>query len=82
MLQKTLFSLRSSKSHHNILSNFQFFYELKSKRSSVLEKFTWGFHFFFHLGFTKDCFYFEGVSKTCESVTEQPLQGMELQEKD
>ena len=68
MLQKTLFSLRSSNSHHNILFNFQFFYELKAKVSSILEKFAWGFHFLFHLGFTKVNFYFEGVSKNCEPV--------------
>ena len=68
MLQETLFSLRSSNPHHNILFNFQFFYELKAKGSSILEKFAWGFRFLFHLGFTKVYFYFEGVSKTCESV--------------
>ena len=64
MLQKTLFSLRSSNTHHNIPFNFQFFYELKAKGSSILEKFAWGFHFLFHLGFTKVYFYFKGVSKT------------------
>ena len=64
MLQKTLFSLRSSNTHHNIPFNFQFFYELKAKGSSVLKKFAWGFHFLFHLGFTKVYFYFKGVSKT------------------
>ena len=68
MLQKTLFSLRNSNTHHNIPFNFQFFYELKAKGSWIREKFAWGFHFLFHLGFTKVYFYFEGVSKNCESV--------------
>ena len=68
MLQKTLFSLRSSNTHHNIPFNFQFFCELKAKSSSILEKFAVGFQFLFHLGFTKVHFYFEGVSKYCESV--------------
>ena len=31
MLQKTLFSLRSSNTRHNIPFNFQFFYQLKAK---------------------------------------------------
>ena len=48
--------------------NFQFFYELKAKGSSIIEKFAWGFHFLVHLGFTKVHFYFKGVSKNCESV--------------
>ena len=68
MLQKTLFSLRSSNAHHNILFNFQFFYELKAKGSPIFEKFALGFNFLFHLGFTKVYFYFEGVSKNCESA--------------
>ena len=68
MLQKTLFSLRNSNTHHNIPFNFQFFYELKAKGSSILEKCAWDFHFLFHLGFTKIYFYFERVSKNCESV--------------
>ena len=68
MLQKIPFSLRSSNTHRNIPFNFQFFYELKAKVLSVLEKFAWGFHFLFHLGFTKVYFYFGGVSKNCESV--------------
>ena len=67
MLQKTLFSLRSPNTYHNIPFNFQFFYELKTKGSSILEKFAWGFHFLFYLGFNKVYFYFEGVSKKCES---------------
>ena len=66
--KKTLFSLRSSNTHHNIPFNFQFFYELKAKGSSILEKCAWDFHFLFHLGFTKVYFYFERVSKNCESV--------------
>ena len=53
MLQKTLFSLRSSNSHHNIPFNFQFFCELKAKGSPVLEKFAWDFQFLFHLGLTE-----------------------------
>ena len=68
MLQKKLFSLRSFNTHHNIPFNFQFFSELKARGSSVLEKFVWGFQFLFHLGFTKVYFYFEGVSKNCDSV--------------
>ena len=68
MLQKTLFSLKSSNTHHNIPFKFQVFFELKAKGSSVLEKFAWGFQFLFHLGFTKFYFYFEGVSKCCESI--------------
>ena len=70
MLQKALFSLRSSNPHHNIIFNFHFLYELKAKGSSILEKVAWGFHLFhlFHLGFAKVYFYFEGVSKNCESV--------------
>ena len=68
MLQKTLFSLRSSNTHHNIPFNFQFFYELKAKASSILKNFARGFHFLFHLGFTKVYLYFEGVPKNCESV--------------
>ena len=68
MLQKTLFSLRSSNLHYKILFNFQFFYELKAKGSSILETFAWGFHFLFYLGFTKVHFYFMGVSKNCETV--------------
>ena len=36
--------------------------------SSILEKFALGFHFLFHLVYTKVHFYFEGVSKNCESV--------------
>ena len=67
-IQKTLFSLRSSNTHNNIPLNFQFFYELKAKGSSVLEKFVWGFHLSFHLGFTKIYFNFKGVSENCESV--------------
>ena len=67
MLQKKLFSVRNSNTHHNIPFDFQFFYELKAKGSSILEKCAWGFHFLFHLGFTKVYFYFEGVSKSCES---------------
>ena len=67
MLQKTLFSLRSSNPHHNISFNFQFS-ELKAKGSSILEKFAWAFQFLFHLGFTKVYFYIEGVSKYCESL--------------
>ena len=66
MLQKILFSLRSSNTHHNIPFNFQFFYELKAKGSSILGKFAWGFHFLFRLSFTKVYFYFDGVSKHCE----------------
>ena len=68
MLQKTLFSLRSSNTHHNIPFNFQFFYELKAKGSSILETFVWGFHFLLHLGFIKVYFYSEGLSQNCESV--------------
>ena len=68
MLQKTLFYLRSSNTHQNIPFNFKFFYELKAKGSSILHQFVWGFHFSFHLGFTKVHFYFKGVSKNCESV--------------
>ena len=68
MLQKTLFSLRNSNTHQSISFNFQFFYGLKAKGSSILEQFAWGFHFLFHLGFTKVYFYFEGVSKNCDSV--------------
>ena len=68
MLQKALFSLISSNPHHNIIFNFHFFYELKAKGSSILEKFAWGFHFLFHLGFAKVYFYFEEISKNCESV--------------
>ena len=68
MLQKTLFSLRSSNTHHNIPFNFQFFCELKAKGLSILKKFVWGFHFLFYLGFTKVYFYFDKVSKNCESV--------------
>ena len=68
MSQKKLFSPRSSNTHHNIPFNFQFFYELKAKGSSILEKCAWCFHFLFNLGFTKAYFYFEGVSKNCESV--------------
>ena len=96
MLQKTLFSLSSSNTHQNIPFNFQFFSELKAKGSSVLKKFTWVFQFLFYLGFTKVYFYFEGVSNTVNLLkkefflklrftpckTEQPLKGMELQEKD
>ena len=95
--KKHFFSRRSSNTHHNISFNFQFFSELKAKGSSILEKFAWGFQFLFHLGFTKVYFYFEGVSKYCESVkkgkfffklgftpckTEQLLKRMELQEND
>ena len=68
MLQKTPFSLKSFNTHHNISFNFQFLYELKAKGSSIFEKFTWGFDFLFHLGFTKVYFYFEGVWKNYESV--------------
>ena len=68
MLQKTLFYLRSSNTHQNIPFNFKFFYELKAKGSSILHQFVWGFHFSFHLSFTKVHFYFKGVSKNCESV--------------
>ena len=68
MLQKTFFSLRSSNTKYNIPFNFQFFYELKAKGSSGLQKFAWGFHVLFHLGFAKVYFDFEGVSKSCESV--------------
>ena len=50
--------------------NFKYFYELKAKGSSILEKFVWGFYFPFYLGFTKIYFYFKGVSKNCESVKE------------
>ena len=53
ILQKILFSLRSSNTHHNIPFNFQFFYELKANGSSILETFAWRFHFLLHLGFTK-----------------------------
>ena len=67
-LQKHFFSLRSSIPHDNIVFDFQFFYDVKAKGSSTLEKFVWGFHFLFHLGFTKVYFYFEGVSKNWESV--------------
>ena len=66
--QKTLFSLRSSNTHHNIPFNFQFFCELKAKGSSFLEKFAWGFHFLFHLGFTKVYFNFKRVSKTVNQL--------------
>ena len=66
--KKTLFSLRSTNTHHNIPFNFQFFCELKAKGSSILEKFAWDFHFLFHLGFTKVYFDFVRVSKNCESV--------------
>ena len=48
--------------------SFQFFYELKAKGSPIFEKCASGFHFLFHLGFTKVYFYFEGVSKNYESV--------------
>ena len=67
MLQKTLFSLRSSNPHHNISFNLQFS-ELKAKGSSILEKFAWGFQFLFHLDFTKVYFYFEGGLRYCESL--------------
>ena len=73
MLQKTLFCLRSSNTHHNIPFNFQVFYELKVKASSILEKFVWSFHFSFHLGFTKVYFYFKGVSKNFESVKKRKI---------
>ena len=43
---KNTFSLRSSNTHHNIPFNFAFFYELKAKGSSILEKFAWGYHFY------------------------------------
>ena len=68
MLQKTFFSLKSSNTHQNIPFNFQFLYELKAKGSSILKKFAWGFQFLFGLGFTKVYFYFERISKNCESV--------------
>ena len=68
MLHQIFFSLRSSNAHHNIPFNFQFFYELKAKCSSILKNFARDFHFLFRLGLTKVYFYFEGVSKSCESV--------------
>ena len=44
-VKKTAFSLRSSNTHQNIPFNFQFFYELKAKRSSILENIACGFHY-------------------------------------
>ena len=64
MLQKALFSLRSSNTHHNIPFKFQFFYELKAKDSSILERFSRGFHFLFHPSFTKVYFYLREYQKT------------------
>ena len=62
--KKHFFSLRSSNTHRNIPFNFQFFYELKAKGSSILKKFAWGFHFLFHLGFTKVYFTLKAYQKT------------------
>ena len=73
MLQKILFSLRSSNTHHNIPFNFQFFYELKAKDSSILGKFAWGFHFLFRLGLTKIYFHFDEVSKNCELLKKEKV---------
>ena len=65
---KNTFSLRSPNTHHNIPFSFEILFEPKAKGSSILEKFAQGFFFLFHLGFTKVYFYFEGVSKICESI--------------
>ena len=68
MLQKNTFFSKELQHSSQCSFNFKYFYELKAKGSSILEKFVWGFHFPFYLGFTKIYFYVKGVSKNCESV--------------
>ena len=73
ILQKILFSLRSSNTHHNIPFNFQFFYELKANGSSILETFAWRFHFSLHLGFTKFIFSLREYQKTANLLKKEKV---------